>query len=67
MMRALGPEEKTVPFKGRVEKDVEIRIDQSLANNKFSKYHTPTVWKKDISSYTKGYASYMMLQEKFSV
>lgn len=43
MMRALSPEEETVQFKGRVEKDVEIRIDWSLASNKFSKYHTPTV------------------------
>lgn len=30
-----SPEEKTVQFKGRVEKDVEIRIDRFLANNVF--------------------------------
>lgn len=29
MIRALSPEEKTVQFKGKIEKEVEFRLDQS--------------------------------------
>lgn len=43
MIRAPSPEEKTIQFKGRVEKEVEIRFNQSLAYVKSPKYHTPTV------------------------
>lgn len=46
MVRALSPEEKTIQFKGRIEKEVEIRFHQSLVCVKFPKYHTPTVEKR---------------------
>lgn len=39
----------TIQFKGRIGKEVEIRLDQSLVYVKFPKYHTPTVWKKRVS------------------
>lgn len=49
MIRALSPGKKTIQFKGRIEKEVEIRLDQSLVYVQFPKYHPPTVWKKRVS------------------
>lgn len=39
MIRALSPEEKTVQFKGEIEKEVEFRLDQSLVYVKFPNSH----------------------------
>lgn len=39
MIRALSPEEKTVQFKGKIEKEVEFRLDQSLVYVKLPNSH----------------------------
>lgn len=52
---ALSPENNTIEFKERIEKEVEIRLDLSLAYINFPKYHVSTVWKKLISFYSKEY------------
>lgn len=40
---ALSPENNTIEFKERIEKEVEIRLDLSLAYINFPKYHISTV------------------------
>lgn len=39
MIRAQSPEEKTVQFKGKMEKEVEFRLDQSLVYVKLPSSH----------------------------
>jgi len=58
MMIALSPEKKKrlYDLKGGLK-----RRSNSIKPVKSPKYHTFTVWKKDIPSYSKEYASYVKL------